>query len=185
MFHGLQLLPPPPNRANWSDCSKQGVKMSDLTAPTGKNISGGCQCGAVRYTIAGTLGDASICHCRMCQKAFGSWGAALVDVPFGSFQWTRGHPSAFRSSAIVTRGFCKDCGTPLFMREDGDNHIEIAIGTLDNPNAIPSMTKQSAIESRVKWFSQMHLLPEEQMKDYRTPEDLQKLKSLQHPDYDT
>jgi hypothetical protein len=159
--------------------------MNSVAAPISKKITGGCQCGAVRYTIAGDLGDASICHCRMCQKAFGSWGAALVNVPMAMFQWTRGTPGEFRSSSIVSRGFCKDCGTPLFMREDGDNHIEIAIGTLDNPNAIASMTKQSAIESRVKWFSQMHQLPEEQMQDYRTLEDLQKLKSFQHPDYDT
>jgi hypothetical protein len=34
-------------------------------------ITGGCQCGAVRYRIEGDLGRASICHCRMCQKAFG------------------------------------------------------------------------------------------------------------------
>ena len=159
--------------------------MIGKSAHPGKNISGGCQCGAVRYTIAGALGDASICHCRMCQKAFGSWGAALVNVPFASFEWTRGQPGEFRSSAIVARGFCKDCGTPLFMREDGDTSIEIAIGTLDNPNALAPMTKQSAVESRVTWFRHMHALPEEQMQHYRTPEDLQKLKSLQHPDFDT
>ena len=43
--------------------------------------SGGCQCGAVRYHFTGALGRASICHCRMCQKAFGSFGAPLVSVP--------------------------------------------------------------------------------------------------------
>ena len=31
--------------------------------------TGGCQCGAVRFRIEGALGRASICHCRMCQKA--------------------------------------------------------------------------------------------------------------------
>jgi hypothetical protein len=152
---------------------------------TANKITGGCQCGNLRYTIAGNLGDASICHCRMCQKAFGSWGAALVNVPFDNFSWTRGSPGHFRSSAIVTRGFCKDCGTPMFMREDSDENIEIAIGTLDNPSNIPALTKQSAVESRVSWFTGMHQLPEEHMQDYRTPEDLEKLKSLQHPDYDT
>ena len=150
-----------------------------------KYSSGGCQCGALRYTIAGALGDASICHCRMCQKAFGNWGAALVSVPNESFKWTRGQPGEFRSSAIVIRGFCKDCGTPLFMREDGDTNIEIAVGTLDDPNAIAPMTRQSAVESRVTWFDNLHNLPEEHMEDYRSAADLQKLKSLQHPDHDT
>lgn len=72
----------------------------------------------------------------------------------------------------------------MFMREDGDENIEIAIGTLDNPSAISAMTKQSAVESRVWWFNTMHELPEERMQDYRTPEDLEKLKSFQHPDFD-
>ena len=35
--------------------------------------SGGCQCGAVRFHVEGALGDASVCHCRMCQKATGNF----------------------------------------------------------------------------------------------------------------
>ena len=42
--------------------------------------SGGCQCGAVRFRVEGPLGDASVCHCRMCQKAFGAFYAPLVSV---------------------------------------------------------------------------------------------------------
>jgi hypothetical protein len=147
--------------------------------------TGGCQCGAVRYFINGKLGDASICHCRMCQKAFGAWGAALVSVPFENFVWTRGTPGRFRSSSLVDRGFCAACGTPLFMREDGDSNIELAIGTLDHPNDIPPLSRQSAVESRLGWFSTMHSLPEEHMEDYRTAQDMEKLKSRQHPDHDT
>jgi hypothetical protein len=172
------------NAANWKVHGKDGVNMQIDKDNNNDKLRGGCQCGNLRYSIAGKLGAASICHCRMCQKAFGSWGAALVDVPFENFTWTRGTPGHFRSSSIVTRGFCKDCGTPMFMREDGDENIEIAIGTLDNPSAISPMTKQSAVESRVAWFNAMHELPEERMQDYRKPEDLEKLKSFQHPDFD-
>jgi hypothetical protein len=147
--------------------------------------SGGCQCGNLRYAFTGTLGKASICHCRMCQKAFGSWGATLVDMAIAEFEWTRGTPAIFRSSSIVSRGFCKDCGTPMFMHDDDDPDIEIAIGTLDNPNDIPALSKQSAVESRLDWFITMHSLKEERMQDYRTPEQLLLLQSLQHPDFDT
>ncbi|WP_373503355.1 GFA family protein [Aestuariivirga sp.] len=147
--------------------------------------SGGCQCGAVRYTIEGALGKAGICHCRMCQKAFGNFGAALVSVPAGNLAWSRGVPSLFRSSAIVSRGFCAACGTPLFMREDGDVNYELAIGTLDDPDSIPPMTEQSGTESRLSWFHTMHDLPEQKTADYRSAEDMEKLKSLQHPDHDT
>ena len=145
---------------------------------------GGCQCGALRYRIAGPLGKAGICHCRMCQKAFGNFGAALVSVDLAVFKWTRGTPAEFRSSAIVSRGFCPACGTPLFMREDGDSNIEMAIGTLDNPNAIAAMTDQSGVESKVGWFDAMSNLPARTTADDRSPEDLAKLKSLQHPGRD-
>lgn len=147
--------------------------------------SGGCQCGAVRYRYDGAPGKSGICHCRMCQKAFGNFGAALVSIPAASLSWTRGKPAEFRSSAIVARGFCPACGTPLYMREDGDPNYEIAIGTLDDPNAIGPLTEQSGIESKVTWFDAMFGLPAQRTSDYRSAEDMQRLKSLQHPDYDT
>ena len=40
-------------------------------------LTGGCQCGAVRYRLDAPPNDANICHCRMCQKATGS--------PYGAF----------------------------------------------------------------------------------------------------
>jgi hypothetical protein len=149
------------------------------------NFSGGCQCGTVRFRIAGALGKAGICHCRMCQKAFGSWGAALVSVQAKNLSWTRGEPGVFRSSAIVARGFCARCGTPLYMREDGDDILELAIGSFDTPSDVGPLTEQVGIENRVSWFNDMHLLPERTTAETRTPHELSKLKSLQHPDHDT
>ncbi|MFS2045522.1 GFA family protein, partial [Stenotrophomonas geniculata] len=75
--------------------------------------SGGCQCGAIRFQARGALTDSSICHCRMCQKAFGAYYAPLVSVRGVQFSWTRGQPRYFQSSNVVRRGFCADCGTPL------------------------------------------------------------------------
>jgi hypothetical protein len=121
----------------------------------------------------------------MCQKAFGNFGAALVSVAAEQVSWTRGTPAEFRSSAIVARGFCAACGTPLYMREDGDPNYEIAIGALDDPNDVPAMSEQTGIESEVSWFDRMRDLPRQSTADYRSAEDLLKLKSLQHPDHDT
>ena len=151
---------------------------------TEQNFTGGCQCGAVRYRITGVLGRAGICHCRMCQKAFGSWGAALVTVPRQHLTWTRGKAGEFRSSSIVSRGFCRDCGTPLYMLEDGTSVYDIAIGTLDEPNLAPPI-EQVGIESKVRWFDDMAALPAHRTEDERAPADLAKLASFQHPDHDT
>ena len=121
----------------------------------------------------------------MCQKAFGSWGAALVSVSLKNFRWTRGKPQEFRSSPIVARGFCADCGTPLYMCEDSDPNIEIAMGAFDEPSRLGPIVEQVGIESRVAWFNGMHLAPAQTTAETRSPEDLVRLKSLQHPDHNT
>ncbi len=110
--------------------------------------------------------------------------AALVSVPHDSFRWTRGTPGLFRSSAVVDRGFCPACGTPLSMQEDGDDHIEIAIGSLDEPELAPP-TSQVGIESRLSWFAGLAPLPARRTEDSRSPEELARLKSRQHPDHNT
>ena len=97
-------------------------------------ITGGCQCGAVRYSVD-TLGRSSICHCRMCQRAFGSFYAALVIAK--GLNWTRGERALFKSSNISRRGYCRDCGTPLSLENFDDDQIEIASGTLDDPELAP------------------------------------------------
>jgi hypothetical protein len=147
-------------------------------------ITGGCQCGQVRYRVEGALGRASICHCRMCQKAFGSWGAPLVSAPVDKLVWTRGRPAAFRSSSVVERGFCAACGTPLFMREEGDPNYELSIGSLDDPELAPPIW-QVGVESELSWFRTLHALPRKRTDEDRTPAELQRLKSRQHPDHDT
>jgi hypothetical protein len=159
--------------------------MTQNNNPAQPRITGGCQCGRVRFAFTGKPGQPSLCHCRMCQKAFGSFGAVLMDMRFSDFTWTRGEPGIFRSSSIVSRGFCRDCGTPLFMRDDGDPDIEIAVGTLDRPADVPNFRKQSAVESKLPWFDSLHLLPQERMEDYRTKAEMELLTSLQHPDQDT
>jgi hypothetical protein len=144
--------------------------------------SGGCQCGKIRFHIVGPMGQADICHCRMCQKAFGSWGAALLRVQLKDLKWTRGEPAVFNSSPSVERGFCNACGTPISMFEEGDDFVDLAIGTLDHPNAV-HLTSQIGIESKLKWFDTMHSLP-----SHDTQEDRKKsppIVSLQHPDFDT
>ncbi len=149
------------------------------------HFSGGCQCGALRYEFGGSLGSADLCHCRMCQKAFGSFGAVLLRVSLANFRWTRGQPSIFKSSAIVERGFCSRCGTPMYMFEQSDTFLDLAVGTMDNPNAIKSLQSQIGVESRVHWFAILHELPDARPEQTRDSSELAKLKSLQHPDHDT
>jgi hypothetical protein len=124
--------------------------MSNPTARTG-----GCQCGALRYVIEKPLGRASICHCRMCQKAFGNAFAPLVTA--NGLRWERGQPKRFRSSNRVSRGFCADCGTPMTYEVDG-LRPEIAIATLDRPADVAPVI-QVGVESRLPWCDALPDLP--------------------------
>ncbi len=146
-------------------------------------ITGGCQCGKVRYEILGPLENPHICHCRMCQKAFGNFFAALVGTKKATFRWSRGTPGMFRSSSVVSRGFCRDCGTPLSFAYDHSQHIAVAIGSLDNP-ALAVPANQFGIEARLPAFAALHTLPGTRTEDDVSPEEMAKLKSLQHPDHD-
>lgn len=71
------------------------------------------------------------------------------------------------------------------MREDGDDNIEMAIGCFDEPNRVGPLVDQVGVEARVSWFGDMAKLPMQRTIDYRTPEDMTRLASLQHPDHDT
>ena len=146
-----------------------------------EGFTGGCQCGAVRYRCDG-LGRASICHCRMCQKAFGGFYGPLVATQ--GLVWTRGGPKHFHSSNRNWRGFCEECGTPLTYEFEGG--VEIAIGTLDDPAAAPP-TVQVNCADKLPFTDGLHVLPE--TAPAQAAEDAAEwnagVVSRQHPDHDT
>lgn len=95
-------------------------------------MTGGCQCGAVRYTVQIDSDEAYLCHCRMCQRATGGVSVAFRNVPKRLVTWTR-EPDRYASSPIAQRGFCAACGTPLtFEFVDGEN-LDLTVGSFDHP----------------------------------------------------
>ncbi len=147
------------------------------------SYSGGCQCGAVRFRVTGALKDSSICHCRMCQKAFGAYYAPLVSTRGALLEWTRGTPKHFRSSNFVLRGFCENCGTPLtYEAPDG---IAIAAGAFDDPSTLPPVV-QYGVEGKLPFVDALHSLPEHHtLDDIEAAPFLPDIVSFQHPDHDT
>jgi len=146
-------------------------------------FTGGCQCGAVRYRIEGPLRHASICNCRMCQKAMGNLFAAWAEFD-APVTWTRGRPSLFRSSTKVQRGFCSQCGTPLTYQW-GSNNPTITIGSFDRPNLLVP-TGEVARDNRHPVVGHADALAAEPLGNTDEERDiLAILKSYQHPDQDT
>jgi hypothetical protein len=145
--------------------------------------SGGCQCGAVRFKVEGPLGDASVCHCRMCQKAFGGLYAPLVSVRDAKLTWTRGTPKYFQSSNFVKRGFCENCGTPLtYEAPDG---VALAIGAFDAPQDIAPKI-QWGVEAKLAYADHIAELPNrDTLANADEAPFLADVVSYQHPDHDT
>ena len=154
-------------------------------AMSGGRLTGGCQCGAVRYALSEVPSEPSICHCRMCQKAFGSYFAPLASVSNAAFEVTRGEIATFMSSDVVERGFCRDCGTPLTFRYLEGARTSVSLGSLDDPSAIKPLTADG-VEGMMPWFGELGALAGTRTEDDSDPKLAVIARSNhQHPDHDT
>lgn len=141
-------------------------------------ITGGCQCGAVRYELSSVPRRASICHCRMCQRATGSYFAPLANVTLSEFAVVKGELAIYRSSPVAERGFCAACGSPLTFHYTEKDDISVTIGSLDEPDiAIPE--HQYGTESTSAHWLALANLPGETSEEAMLPEWLQKINESQ------
>lgn len=149
-------------------------------------MSGGCQCGAVRYHARYFLDTSHICHCRMCQKATGGFFAALIGVPRDALVWTRGMPGNFASSDHSSRGFCTECGTPLLYDYHASKHVCVTTGSLDNPAAFPPKI-QFGVEGQMPWFATLGEIMAEEPTEAVMGDAAARIaaSNRQHPDADT
>ena len=157
--------------------------MSMTTTARDPVLTGGCQCGAVRYALYAEPTGISICHCRMCQKAVGNYFAAFAGVKRSAFAWTRGKPGAFRSSEVIERDFCRDCGTPLTYRALDEDRVSVSIGSLDQPDRVHP-DAQYSIEGQRADFAGLASLPGATT-DSWSGDRAAKLATRQHPDHET
>ena len=125
-------------------------------AMTAREMTGGCQCGRIRYAAAVEGDEAYLCHCGMCRRATGGVAAAFANVARSAVRWSA-EPDWFDSSPIAGRPFCAACGTPLgFAYRDGDR-IDLTIGSFDEPGFFRP-TSQFAIERALPaWQDSTHL----------------------------
>ena len=129
-------------------------------------MTGGCQCGRVRYTAEVADDDAYLCHCRMCQRATGGVSIAFKNVKRAEVRWGR-EPDRYQSSAIAWRGFCSACGTPLtFEYLEGSENIDLTVGSFDDPSAFRPTT-QFGIESRHDAWLDTRDLPGQRSDEYQ------------------
>ena len=123
-----------------------------------ETMSGGCQCGRVRYTANVEPREAYLCHCKMCRRATGSVSIAFINVSKREVVWHT-EPDWYQSSPIGRRPFCSHCGTPLgFDFVEAGTHIDITVGSFDDPTPFRPC-QNYATESMLEGWADIGHLP--------------------------
>jgi hypothetical protein len=105
-------------------------------------FTGGCLCGAVRYTLNADIAGLRACHCRNCQKASGTGSSVNAVVPSDGLKFTKGTPkryddAATQSGRTLSRYFCGDCGSPIYShRNPNPGFVVVRAGSLDDSKAM-------------------------------------------------
>jgi hypothetical protein len=99
-------------------------------------VSGGCQCGAVRYRLKGAPVTFYLCHCTECQKQSSSAFGESVRVRARDVE-TDGETKSFTRTSENGNGvecrFCLNCGTRLFhLRPGYGEFLNVKGGSLDD-----------------------------------------------------
>jgi len=83
-----------------------------------KPYTGGCACGAIRYSITSEPIFSNHCQCRDCQRESGSghgsyatFARAGVTLSGEAKHWDM----VGDSGNVKTRGFCANCGVPVYL----------------------------------------------------------------------
>ena len=119
--------------------------------------TGGCQCGAVRYSFNAPAQVTEHCWCGICRKLHGAIMLTVSIVSRDSFTLEQGadNLATFRSSPAIRRRFCKTCGCHLSIELDNSpDTVEISTGTIDggeHPGHKPDQLFHVWAGSKVPW----------------------------------
>ena len=101
-------------------------------------LTGGCQCGALRYRVMAQPSRIYVCHCTECRAQSSSAFGISVIVPPAAVELTSGQPRIWRrdtaSGKVLACAFCPDCGSRIWhVNEPAGDEMSIKGGSLDLP----------------------------------------------------
>lgn len=100
-------------------------------------LKGHCLCGACSFELRGPSNWVGHCHCESCRRATGSPFTTWIGHPNGAWAWTGVEPVSRVSSPGRRRGFCGECGSPMFYGSDKfPDELHIYAALLDEPERL-------------------------------------------------
>ncbi|TGN85221.1 aldehyde-activating protein [Bradyrhizobium yuanmingense] len=102
-----------------------------------KPYTGGCACGAIRYSIEGEPLFSNHCQCRDCQRESGSGHGSYATFARAGVTLTgdaRHWDMVADNGKVKTRGFCTQCGVAVYMTFAAQPDVfTIRAASLDEP----------------------------------------------------
>jgi hypothetical protein len=103
-------------------------------------LTGGCQCGAVRYEIDAEPLTVIACHCTQCQRQSASAFGMTVPVPRAALKIVKGNPAHWsriaESGNELGAAFCPNCGVRLYHEPANKAFLNLKAGTFDDTSWI-------------------------------------------------
>jgi hypothetical protein len=112
--------------------------MSEVALP----ITGGCNCGAVRFEVTAPFEASVYCHCTRCQRRSGTAASANARTSPDHFRIIEGEDRirSWEPADVAPKYFCGDCGSALFSRSPGS--VGVRLGTIDGDPGIRPSSRQ-------------------------------------------
>ncbi|MEO0911743.1 MAG: GFA family protein [Pseudomonadota bacterium] len=119
-----------------------------------QRITGGCRCGAVRFSAEDAPRFALKCYCEDCRRTTGSGYAPQIAFPKSAVTLTgeiAEHTGTAASGNALRFRFCGICGSPVAKStERMPDLIFLYAGTLDHPEAMPD-AKEVHTDAAAPW----------------------------------
>jgi len=130
------------------------------------SITGGCQCGAVRYRVTAPANELSHCHCSICRRIHGAVFASFAIVSPEHFIVEQGAEGLQRydSSPGAQRYFCSRCGSHIYGDVETLPDMRFyTVGSLDggaHPGHAPENESHIYVGSKIPWWHITDNLPQ-------------------------
>jgi len=106
-----------------------------------KPLTGGCQCGHIRYRINGDPVTLYACHCLHCQSQSSSAFGMSMWVKTSEFELLSGELKCWTETAgdgsAKVCAFCPECGCRIYHAlEEDDDILSLKAGSLDDKSIL-------------------------------------------------
>ncbi|KAJ7491949.1 DUF636 domain-containing protein [Mycena latifolia] len=150
---------------------------------------GSCLCRKVRFTVSGEPFQYAVCHCINCKKFAGAFRSAFmtnaffnskdISVTAGQDLVRQYADSDTTSGNTLTRSFCSECGTSLFLSSPTKTDwTSVCPGTVEDSQewggynysslfsayhhfSVPR--RESRPDAKLPWVTGLHMTPKEKL----------------------